>query len=87
MRFLPAFDNAVLGYQDRGRIIDDAHRGLSVDGRVSATWTVTADTVAVTPLRPLSRAERAAVTEEGAGLASFLSEGDGDRVRIDALSG
>ncbi|PRY44904.1 winged helix DNA-binding domain-containing protein [Umezawaea tangerina] len=95
VRFLPAFDNAVLGYQDRGRIIDDAHRGLSVaatrfvlvDGRVSATWTVTDDTVAVTPLRPLSRAERAAVTEEGAGLASFLSEGDGDRVRIDALSG
>ncbi|WP_326698153.1 winged helix DNA-binding domain-containing protein [Streptomyces sp. NBC_01754] len=48
VRFLPAFDNAVLGYQDRGRIIDDAHRGLSVqgarvvlvDGRVAASWSV-----------------------------------------------
>ncbi|KPC75456.1 hypothetical protein ADL27_49665, partial [Streptomyces sp. NRRL F-6602] len=46
VRFLPAFDNAVLGYHDRTRIIDDAHRGLSVagervvlvDGRVAATW-------------------------------------------------
>ena len=32
-RFLPAFDNAVLGYDDRSRIIDAEHRGLSVDGR------------------------------------------------------
>jgi len=47
-RFLPAFDNAVLGYDDRSRVIDDRHRGLSVggarfllvDGRVAATWTV-----------------------------------------------
>ncbi|MCO1656220.1 winged helix DNA-binding domain-containing protein [Pseudonocardia humida] len=46
-RFLPAFDNAVLGYDDRTRVIDDRHRGLSVggarfllvDGRVAATWT------------------------------------------------
>ncbi|MFY1634548.1 DNA glycosylase AlkZ-like family protein [Solwaraspora sp. WMMB335] len=29
VRFLPAFDNAVLGYDDRSRIIDDADRGLS----------------------------------------------------------
>ena len=58
VRFLPAFDNAILGYDDRSRIIDDAHRGLSVagervvlvDGRVAATWRVEAGTVIVTPL-------------------------------------
>ncbi|MEV4369411.1 winged helix DNA-binding domain-containing protein [Nonomuraea sp. NPDC049637] len=90
VRFLPAFDNAVLGYDDRGRIIDREHRGLSVagarmvlvDGRVSATWTVEDDTVLVTPLRGLSPAERAAVAEEGGALASFLSDGAGDRTRI-----
>ncbi|WP_374772761.1 winged helix DNA-binding domain-containing protein [Streptomyces sp. NBC_01310] len=90
VRFLPAFDNAILGYHDRSRIIDDAHRGLSVsgarvvlvDGRVSATWTVDAGTVTVTPLRGLTRAEQTAVTKEGQGLASFLSDNHSDRVRI-----
>ncbi|MGV9553337.1 DNA glycosylase AlkZ-like family protein, partial [Streptomyces ardesiacus] len=93
-RFLPAFDNAVLGYQDRGRVIDDAHRGLSVtgarfvlvDGRVGATWTVEDGTVAVTPLRRLTRSERAEVAEEGRALASFLSDGAGDRVVIGTAS-
>ncbi|MFI2211595.1 winged helix DNA-binding domain-containing protein [Streptomyces sp. NPDC020141] len=92
VRFLPAFDNAVLGYQDRTRIIDDAHRGLSVagarvvlvDGRVAATWTVeNDDTVAVAPLGRFSRADRTAVAEEGEAMASFLSDGDSRRVRID----
>ncbi|WP_030669256.1 winged helix DNA-binding domain-containing protein [Streptomyces rimosus] len=90
VRFLPAFDNAILGYQDRGRIIDDAHRGLSVagarvvlvDGRVAATWTVEDGTVTATPLRPFSRAERTAVTEQGQELAAFLSEGESDRARV-----
>ncbi|MFE0022546.1 winged helix DNA-binding domain-containing protein [Amycolatopsis sp. NPDC059021] len=90
VRFLPAFDNAILGYQDRGRIIDDEHRGLSVagervvlvDGRVAATWSVEADTVSVTPLRRFSRAERAGVAEQGQALALFLSGNDSDRARI-----
>ncbi|MCL7377747.1 winged helix DNA-binding domain-containing protein [Streptomyces sp. 35G-GA-8] len=90
VRFLPAFDNAILGYHDRGRIIDDAHRGLSVtgarvvlvDGRVAATWTVAAGTVVVTPLRPFRPADRTAVAEEGRELASFLSDHDSDRVQI-----
>ncbi|WP_169946855.1 winged helix DNA-binding domain-containing protein [Microbispora sp. H11081] len=90
VRFLPAFDNAILGYHDRGRIIDDAHRGLSVagarvvlvDGRVAATWTVTTGTLVVTPLRRLTRSDHAAVTEEGRSLAAFLSDDDSDRVRI-----
>jgi hypothetical protein len=90
VRFLPAFDNAILGYDDRSRIIDDAHRGLSVageravlvDGRVAATWTVEAGTVIVTPLRRFSRLDRTAVGEEGRALASFLSDGEHHRVRV-----
>jgi Winged helix DNA-binding domain len=90
VRFLPAFDNAILGYQDRSRIVDDADRGLSVagervvlvDGRVAATWTVTAGTVGVTPLRSFSRADRTAVAEEGRALAAFLSDGEHHSVRV-----
>jgi len=90
VRFLPAFDNALLGYHDRGRIVDDAHRGLSVagarvvlvDGRVAATWDVEGGTVTVAPLRRLSRADRTAVAEQGRALASFLSDDESHRVRI-----
>ncbi|MGQ4266622.1 winged helix DNA-binding domain-containing protein [Nocardiopsis changdeensis] len=91
VRFLPAFDNAVLGYQYRGRIIDDEHRGLSVagervvlvDGRVTATWTNRDDTVSVAPLRPLTAAERDAVAEQAEELSAFLSDGGSRRVSID----
>ncbi|WP_432147577.1 winged helix DNA-binding domain-containing protein [Streptomyces sp. bgisy029] len=94
VRFLPAFDNAILGYDDRTRIIDDADRGLSVagarvvlvDGRVAATWDVEAGdgTVTVAPLRPLSRSERSEVGQEGRELAGFLSDGESHRVRVAA---
>ncbi|MFC4012031.1 winged helix DNA-binding domain-containing protein [Nonomuraea purpurea] len=95
VRFLPAFDNALLGYHDCGRIVDDAHRGLSVtgarvvlvDGRVAATWSVEDDAVVVSPLRRLSRADRAEVAEQGRSLASFLTDDAGDRVEIAAGPG
>ncbi|MDG4810698.1 winged helix DNA-binding domain-containing protein [Micromonospora sp. WMMD1120] len=91
VRFLPAFDNAILGYDDRSRIIDDAHRLLSVagervllvDGRVAATWSVESGTVTVRPLRALTRVEHAAVVAEGHALSSFLSDAESDRVRVD----
>jgi hypothetical protein len=88
VRFLPAFDNAILGYDDRTRIIDDENRNLSiagervvlVDGRVSATWKVEDNTVVVHPLRKLSRAQRDEVAEEGQEVARFLV--DTSKVRI-----
>ncbi|MFE4828672.1 winged helix DNA-binding domain-containing protein [Streptomyces sp. NPDC056672] len=94
VRFLPAFDNVILGYHDRGRIIDDAHLGLSVaglravlvDGRVSATWTVRDSRLAITPLRSLSTAEQETVHAEGQALATFLDE-DIDHVHITAADG
>ncbi|ATE54888.1 MULTISPECIES: winged helix DNA-binding domain-containing protein [Actinosynnema] len=83
VRYLPAFDNAILGYQDRSRIIDDAHKGLSVagervvlvDGRVTATWRVAEDVVRVAPLRELTGAEVDEVVAEGERLAGFLTGG------------
>ena len=85
-RFLPAFDNAVLGYDDRSRVIDRAHRGLSVegarfvlvDGRVAGTWTVLragpVATLRVTALAPLKRRHVDEVVEEGERLLAFLDE-------------
>lgn len=78
-RFLPAFDNAVLAYDDRSRIIDQEHRGLSVagarfllvDGRVAGTWTIASETLQITPLRPLTPVERDAVVAEGEALLAF----------------
>lgn len=92
-RFLPAFDNAVLGYADRSRIIDDEHKGLGVlgtryvlvAGRVACSWTHQAFAggvaVSVTPLRRLSHSERAEVADEGERLAAFLGDGQAGRVR------
>ncbi|MEV4644815.1 winged helix DNA-binding domain-containing protein [Saccharopolyspora sp. NPDC049357] len=90
VRFLPAFDNAILGYDDRRRIIDDEHRGLSVagervvlvDGRVAGTWRVTEGTVNIAPLHSFSRAQRAELVEQGSALALFLSDGESDRARV-----
>ncbi len=90
-RFLPAFDNAVLGYDDRTRIIDAEHRNLSiagarlllVDGRVSATWTSAGADVTVTPLRALAAAERDEVQVEGQRLSAFLGDGTPGTVRLD----
>jgi hypothetical protein len=88
VRFLPAFDNAVLGYDDRSRIIDDTDRGLSVqgarfvlvDGRVTGTWTtsVRGDVLHldVTAHRSLTATERDDVVQEATRLAAFLADGD-----------
>lgn len=83
VRFLPAFDNAILGYRDRSRIIDAPHLGLSVaghrmvlvDGRVAATWTVREHRLRISPLRPLTALEQEAVRAEARDLAAFLDEG------------
>ncbi|RLL66044.1 winged helix DNA-binding domain-containing protein [Streptomyces sp. Z26] len=82
VRFLPAFDNAILGYQDRSRIIDDAHLGVSVagdrvllvDGRATATWTVRDHTLHLTPFRTLTAPEREEIHAEAALLSTFLDE-------------
>jgi Winged helix DNA-binding domain len=88
---LPAFDNAVLAFDDRTRIIDDAHRGLSVegarfvlvDGRVAATWTVDrhgdAATLRISTFGPFASESRDAVAAEGERLLAFLTDGAADR--------
>jgi hypothetical protein len=84
-RFLPAFDNALLGYDDRTRVVADEHRGVSVagarvllvDGVVAGTWTDELDGErAVVTIRVLTslgdmRSEQAVVAEAEQ-VAAFL---------------
>jgi hypothetical protein len=83
-RFLPDYDNVLLGHAHRSRVIADDRRqaGIGrptvlVDGFVHATWTLTSDrgaaTLTVEPLGQLPKADRAAVAEEGARLLAFAA--------------
>jgi len=96
-RFLPEYDNLLIGHHDRTRVIDHAYRyviftgTLLVDGFVRATWTIerTRDsaTLMIEPLRRLSQTERTAVSEEGEQLLNFAA-GEAARrdVRITAVA-
>lgn len=88
VRFLPEFDNLVLGHDDRTRFISKEHRanvflpGLRVaptflvDGRVAGTWKIERKkTVAVLLLSPfggMDRERREALQSEGEGLVRFV---------------
>ena len=88
VRFIPDFDNLILGHDDRTRLISDEHRAaiflpnlrilptFLVDGRVAGTWKVEAKkasaTLVIEPFAAISRPARAALTEEGDALLRFL---------------
>lgn len=94
-RFLPEFDNLLLGHHDRTRVIsdEDYRRGivvggmptLLVDGFVHGTWRITGADLEIRAFRPLTRAQRADVEDEGAALLRFAGS-DGD-VRISVEGG
>ena len=80
-RFLPEFDNVLLGHQDRTRVIAFEHRytiekgTFLVDGSVAGIWAMTKDESAarltVSAFKTLRPADRRAVAEEGERLLSF----------------
>jgi Winged helix DNA-binding domain len=89
-RFLPEYDNLLIGHHDRTRVIDHAYRyviftgTVLVDGVVQATWNIKrgrdTGTLTIEPLRRLSKADRLAVSEEGERLLKFAA---GDAAKRD----
>ncbi|MFD9443864.1 winged helix DNA-binding domain-containing protein [Streptomyces sp. NPDC060006] len=87
VRFLPAFDNVALSHKDRTRIMSEEDRRriapeasygvplFLVDGFVHGRWALDRGKLVVSPFRPLSKSERAAVREEGEQLLRFIAAG------------
>jgi hypothetical protein len=89
VRFLSEFDNVLLSYDDRTRIIADEHRPLVftengiiratilVDGFVNGLWTIErkrkAAELIIRPFGPLSEEAHDALLEEGARLLEFAA--------------
>jgi hypothetical protein len=86
VRFLPEYDNLILGHADRTRMLTDEHRkalwtknGLLasalVDGTVAATWKIARDrrraVLTIEPLRRMTKTDRAALAAEGERLLAF----------------
>jgi hypothetical protein len=88
VRFLPRYDELLIGYEHRDRVIAAKHRGavysknaiieavFLVDGQAAGTWalerTKTDAVVRIRPFGTLARADRVAAIEEGTALARFL---------------
>lgn len=88
VRLLPAFDTLLLGYADRGWVLDSAHARqihpggglihptLLVDGHVAGSWRLLrrakAFEVAVTPFAALPASAAAALAAEAAAIGRFL---------------
>jgi hypothetical protein len=85
VRFLPKWDNVLLAFADRTRVLPEEHRKkvigangdvaqtFLVDGFVAGTWRVEDGRVAVEPFRPLSRTAKREVADEAARLEEFLA--------------
>ena len=98
-RFLPEYDNLLLSYAERSRVIphrrpvplppgNGATGGtLLVDGLWQADWKIIKGTLEIQPHRRLTRAEMDAITAEGARLLHFAGPtGTGQDVRFTPVS-
>jgi hypothetical protein len=85
VRFLPGYDNVLLGHAIRTRIVADEDRKqvmpggaivrptFLVDGFVAGIWSLQRSTLFVMPFRPLSDEARAEVAAEAERLVEFVA--------------
>jgi hypothetical protein len=86
VRFLPKWDNALLAWADRTRILPEQYRKkvirmngdvaqtFLVDGFVAGTWRVEGGRVVPEPFAALSRSAQRELKEEGRRLEAFLAD-------------
>jgi hypothetical protein len=90
-RFLPEYDNVLLGHADRTRIIpprrriplppgNGATRGtVLLDGMFGGEWRIVRDghraTITIAPFERIAASERTALEDEAARLAAFIANG------------
>ena len=84
VRFLPKWDNVLLGFADRRRMLSDEHRRsvvmkngdvaqtFLVDGQVAGLWRVEKGKVVLDPFDPLPRTVRRELEDEAERLAEFV---------------
>jgi hypothetical protein len=87
-RFLPAFDNLIVAYANRTRLMTNATRKricvgamvaptILIDGQVAGTWKIPATgdraTLIIEPFITLRRADREALADEGVRLLAFAA--------------
>jgi hypothetical protein len=89
IRFLPRYDELLIGYEHRDRVIAKKHRGavysknaiveavFLVDGFAAGTWSLATTkseaVVRITPFGTLARSDRAAAVAEGEAVARFMA--------------
>jgi len=85
VRFLPRYDNVLLSFADRTRVLPEEYRRIVitnnggvgqtflVDGFVAGLWEVEKGRVVLEPLRRLSRSAQREVKDEAARLEAFLA--------------
>jgi winged helix DNA-binding protein len=85
VRFLPKWDNVLLAFVDRTRVLPEQHRKtvigtngdvaqtFLVDGFVAGTWRAENGQVALEPFAPLPRSARQEVDDEARRLGAFLA--------------
>jgi hypothetical protein len=84
VRFLPKWDNVLLAFADRTRVLPEQHRRtvirmngdvaqtFLVDGFVAGTWRIEDGRVALEPFEPLPRAARRELEDEAGRLQAFV---------------
>ena len=84
VRFLPKWDNVLLAFADRTRVLPEEYRKaviakngdvaqtFLVDGVVAGTWKVQGGKVVTEPFAPVPRAVRRELADEAAALAEFV---------------